>query len=255
MPIEFIDTAEALTRDGLRMTVVSKVPSPWGEAAKGILHIKGIEWAAVRLNAQDETQVEWSGHRSAPAAVYNDEPAKSRWNDLLFLFERLQPEPSLLPSDPNDRALMFGLSHEICGEQGLGRMRRMAMVDAGLKGETGFQPPVAQYLAAKYGHSAEVAAWGRERVATILDMLATRLEDQKKAGSPFYIGDQLSALDIYSATFMALFDPLPEEICAMKSSTRGAFESKDASNDALRPIMLEHRDMMYSDHLETPLSL
>jgi hypothetical protein len=31
------------------MVVVGNVPSPWGEAAKGILHIKGIEWAAVRL--------------------------------------------------------------------------------------------------------------------------------------------------------------------------------------------------------------
>ena len=31
------------------MVVVGGVPSPWGEAAKGILHIKGIDWAAVRL--------------------------------------------------------------------------------------------------------------------------------------------------------------------------------------------------------------
>ncbi|MEM0927914.1 MAG: hypothetical protein AAGI89_01360 [Pseudomonadota bacterium] len=255
MPFAYIDTAEAIRRDGLRMTVVSNVPSPWGEAAKGILHIKGIPWSAVRLDAQDKTQVEWSGHASAPSAVYDDEPGKALWNDLLFLFERLQPEPSLLPHDPNDRALMFGLSHEICGEQGLGRMRRMVMTDAGLNGQPGFAEPVAQYLAAKYGHSAELAGWARTRVVQTLDMLSRRLKDQKSAGSAFYISDKVTALDVYSATFMALFRPLPADICAMKESTRAAFESVDEGSDALQPILLEHRDMMYKEFLETPLSL
>lgn len=255
MPFEYIETSGAIARDGLRITVVSNVPSPWGEAAKGILHIKGIEWSAVRLDAQDPTQVEWSGHASAPAAVYNDEAGKARWNDLLFLFERLQPEPSLLPTDPMDRALMLGLSHEICGEQGLGTLRRMAMTDAGLNEAGGFAKPVAQYLAAKYGHSPDRAKDARKRVATILEMLASRLESQRAAGSDFYIGDQVSALDVYSATFMAMFSPLPEERCAMKSSTRAAFETKDESDRALKPILLEHRNMMYKDYLELPLSL
>jgi hypothetical protein len=31
------------------MVVVGEVPSPWGEAAKGFLHIKGVNWVAVRL--------------------------------------------------------------------------------------------------------------------------------------------------------------------------------------------------------------
>ncbi|MEO1658812.1 MAG: hypothetical protein AAFR65_13955 [Pseudomonadota bacterium] len=255
MPFDYIETADAMVRDGLRMTVVSRVPSPWGEAAKGILHIKGIAWSAVRLDAQDPTQVEWSGHASAPAAVYNDEPGKARWNDLLFLFERIEPEPSLLPADPVERALMIGMSHEICGEQGLGPLRRMAMTDAGLREAGGFQKPVAQYLAAKYGHSPEMAVWARTRIAQILDMLASRLESQRAAGSGFYIGDKVSALDVYSACFMAMFSPLPEDQCAMKSSTRAAFETRDESSDALRPILLEHRDMMYKEFLEMPLSL
>ena len=49
MPFKYVSVEEAMTRGGLRMVVVGGIPSPWGEAAKGILHIKGIEWVAVRL--------------------------------------------------------------------------------------------------------------------------------------------------------------------------------------------------------------
>ena len=47
--------------------------------------------------------------------------------------------------------------------------------------------------------------------------------------------------------------PSPRE-CEMDESTRAAFETRDAQTDAaLRPILLQHRDMM--KHLELPLSL
>ncbi|MEO1043206.1 MAG: hypothetical protein AAFX52_13045 [Pseudomonadota bacterium] len=255
MPIEYVDTADAIARDGLRVTMVSRVPSPWGEAAKGLLHIKRIEWSAVRLDTDDKAQLAWTGHDSAPAAVYNDEPAKSSWNDLLFLFERLQPEPSLLPVDPLDRALMLGLSHEVMGEQGLAKLRRTVMVDAGLEGTGGFKKPVAQYLAAKYGHSPEIAAVARARVSQILAMLADRLEHQRASGSAFFVSDRVSALDLYSATTMAMFRPLPHDQCPMNEGTRAAFETIAEGDDALRPILIEHRDMMYREYLELPLSL
>ena len=51
MPIEYVSVEEAISRPGLRMVVVGGVPSPWGEAAKGILHIKRIPWCAVRLSS------------------------------------------------------------------------------------------------------------------------------------------------------------------------------------------------------------
>ena len=44
--------------------------------------------------------------------------------------------------------------------------------------------------------------------------------------------------------------------CAMSASTRAAFETREAQTEgALDPILLEHRDMMYAEHLELPLSL
>ena len=43
MPFAYVSVEEAIQRRGVRMVVVGNVPSPWGEAAKGILHIKGID--------------------------------------------------------------------------------------------------------------------------------------------------------------------------------------------------------------------
>ena len=63
-------------------------------------------------------------------------------------------------------------------------------------------------------------------------------------------------MDVYGAAFMALFRPLPHEQCEMSASTRATFETREAQTDAaLDPILLEHRDMMYAEHLELPLSL
>ena len=66
----------------------------------------------------------------------------------------------------------------------------------------------------------------------------------------------MSAVDVYSATFMALLSPLPQSQCAMDASSRAAFETLDAATGAaLDPMLLEHRDMMYREWLVLPLSL
>ena len=114
-----------MQRGGLRMVVVGGVPSPWGEAAKGILHIKGIEWVAVRLAYDSEPLKQWAGQRSGPVAIYERERPRGGWAEILLLAEHLAPTPSLLSADAADRALVFGLAHEICGEEGLGWSRRL----------------------------------------------------------------------------------------------------------------------------------
>ncbi|MGO4842963.1 hypothetical protein AB4144_62900, partial [Rhizobiaceae sp. 2RAB30] len=70
MAFDYVDVDEAIGRGGLRMVVVGGIPSPWGEAAKGILHIKGIDWTAVRLSYDNEALKEWAGQRSGPVAIY-----------------------------------------------------------------------------------------------------------------------------------------------------------------------------------------
>jgi glutathione S-transferase len=256
MPFEYVSVDEAIARRGLRMVVVGGIPSPWGEAAKGILHIKGIDWTAVRLVYDSEPLKEWAGQRSGPVAIYDDERPRAGWAEILLLAERLAPTPSLLPQDAGERALAFGLAHEICGEDGLGWARRLQLIHAGLQGAGGFAPRAAGYLAKKYGHSPEAGRAAGARVVALLGMLAARLKAQKQAGSLFYVGNSLSAVDVYSATFMALLSPLPQAQCAMDAGSRAALETLDAATAAaLDPMLLEHRDMMYRERLVLPLSL
>ncbi|HEY6716611.1 MAG TPA: hypothetical protein VI232_09720 [Reyranella sp.] len=256
MPFEYVSVDDAMKRRGLRMVVVGGVPSPWGEAAKGILHIKSIDWVAVRLLYDSEPLKEWAGQRNGPVAILDDERPRAGWAEILLLAERLAPALSLLPKDPAERALVFGLAHEICGEDGLGWARRLQLVQAGLDNAGGFPARVATYLAKKYGYSPESGAAACARVVELLGMLAARLKAQRQAGSRYYVGNALSAVDVYSATFTALFGPLPSEQCAMDTSSRAAFETLDAPTvAALDPILFEHRDMMYRERLELPLAL
>ena len=256
MAFEYVSVEEAIARDGLRMMVVGGVPSPWGEAAKGILHIKRIEWVAVRLAYDSEPLKQWAGQRSGPVAVYDREAPLGGWREILLLAERLAPEPRLLPEDAVTRDLVLELAHEICGEGGLAWTRRLQLVEAGLNGAGGFPARVAAYLARKYGHSAETGAAAGARVVALLGSLAARRKAQQEAGSPYYVGTDLTAIDVYAATAMAMFRPLPQDVCAMDATTRAALETLDAPTAAaLDPLLFVHRDMMYARHLELPLSL
>lgn len=256
MTFKYVSVDEAIEQGGLRMVVVGGVPSPWGEAAKGILHIKGIDWLAVRLVYDSAALDQWAGQQTGPVAIYENEPPRAGWTEILLLAERLTPTPSLIPKDPADRALMFGFAHEICGEAGLGWSRRLQLSHAGLQKAGGFPEPVAQYIGNKYGYSPAAGAASGQRVVELLTLLAGRLKVQHESGSAYYFSDSITAVDVYSATFTALFAPLAAEQCDMHPKTRAAFNTLDASTQAaLDPILLEHRDMMYDKFLQLPLAL
>ena len=127
---------------------------------------------------------------------------------------------------------------------------------AGLQGLPGFNARASGYLAKKYGHDSEGGAAAGAQVVAMLGALAARLRAQHAAGSPYFIGDALTAADVYAATAMALFKPLPQEVCEMVPATRAAFEALDPlTAAALDPVLIAHRDMMYARHLALPLSL
>jgi glutathione S-transferase len=256
MTVAYVSVEEAIERGGLRMVVVGGMPSPWGEAAKGILHIKGLAWVAVRLVYDSEPLKEWAGQRNGPVLIYENERPRNGWAEILLLSERLAPTPSLLPANPAERALVFGLAHEICGEAGLGWSRRLQLVHSGLQNAGGFPERVSKYLGKKYGYNPEAGVAASARVAELAAMLVGRLKAQRQAGSHYYVGNSLTAVDVYSATFAAMFDPLPPEQCKMDAATRAAFVTRDAPLEAaLDPVLFEHRDMMYARLLELPLSL
>jgi len=256
MSFEYLSVEQAVPRRGLRMVVVGKVPSPWGEAAKGIFHVKRIDFAAVRLVYDNELLKSWAGQLSAPVAVLDDEPPRSGWAEILMLAERLAPSPALLPIEPQARAQAVALADEFCGPRGLGWHRRLQLVHAGLTGTGGFVGRVAGYLGGKYGYAADDNERNQARVVELLGKFAAVLHAQRGAGKPYYLGATLSAVDIYSATFMAMFKPLPPEQCDMNAGVRAALEWLDpATAAALDPILIAHRDLMYARHLQLPLAL
>ncbi len=254
--VEFVSVEECRAASGLRVVMVGMVPSPWGEAAKGILHVKRIPYRACRMTPEAAAVREWTGADSAPIAVYEDEAPRTGWAEILLLAERLAPEPALLPADPAERALVFGLGHEICGEDGLGWSRRLAGIHASLTRGEGFPVPAAEYLAGKYGYRGDNGEAAERRVVALLGWLAGRLHAQRDAGSGYLVGSTLTAADIWLATFAALLAPLPPEQCPMPDAFRAAFsQMDDATRAALDPILLEHRDRIYAEHLELPLTL
>lgn len=104
MAFGYVSVDEAIARGGLRMVVVGNIPSPWSEAAKGIFHVKGIDWTAVRLDYASDALKAWTGLRNAPVVMHGSDKPRAGWAEILLLAERLAPQPALLPADPALRA-------------------------------------------------------------------------------------------------------------------------------------------------------
>lgn len=257
---EYLSVEAGRRAGGLRLVLTAGVPGPWGEAAKGLFHVKGLAYRRVRQDAAqaNEALVEWTGHANAPVAVYEGERGRAAWTEIIWLAERLAPDPPLVPADPAERALVFGLIHEIAGECGLGWSRRLMMLHQGLGLPLPDDHPVKQTLqtlADRYGYTPETAEAAPERSAGILRLLARQLAEQQAAGRRFFVGDAISALDVYWAAFAALLDPLPPDLCPMAEPMRANYTVTDpVVCAALHPDLLTHRDRVYRDYLELPLS-
>ena len=256
---DWIDAAEARKRDGLRLALVMGVPSPWGEAAKAIFHLKKVPYARVRQQpggANEELEA-WTGQTSAPVAAWNDERPRTGWAEILLLAERIAPEPRLVPEDAASRARLFGLAHELCGELGFGWCRRNAGIHLSIeKAPPGPLREWAMGFGRKYGYRAEEGELYRRRVRDVLALFTATLREQRARGSRFLLGDGLTALDLYAATFMALLEPLRAPECPMDDGMRAFYSLRDpAQRVPGDELLLEHRDEIYRDFLELPVVL
>ena len=257
----YVDIATARGQTGLRVVLTQGVPGPWGEAAKGILHAKGLAFTRVAQQggSANDALFDWTGHRNAPVLVFDDEVPRTGWSEILWLAERLAPTPSLVPEDPEDRIALFGMAHLLMAEGGFGWCRRLmmfhTMMDADGRLPEAMQPVLGR-MVVQYGYSRDAAEAAPGRVVEILELLARRLADQRAAGRDYLVGTRLSALDIYWAAMAALVDPLPADVCPMPDMLRASYAGAgDRVMDAVDPALLAHRDRIYRDHLEFPLSL
>ena len=257
--MEYLDPERAREMPGLRLVLTAGVPGPWGEAAKAIFAVKEISYLPVRQDAgcANEALVAWTGQDNAPQAVYESERARSGWAEILLLAERLVPEPALIPADPHERAQMFGLCHELCGEGGFGWCRRLTLLDPILRNDMGEPNPALEgprRLARKYGYSPAAARAAGQRVKEIVLLLSQQWQAQRAKRRRYLLGETLSALDLYWAAFAALVEPLPAEVCPMSDLMRQAYTLTDPElRKALDPDLLEHRDFVYREHVGLPL--
>jgi glutathione S-transferase len=145
---------------------------------------------------------------------------------------------------------MLGLAFEICGEQGLGWSRRLMMLGRALP--QGARPERGSIPWKYGGDDPDAAAGARARVEQILAVLAAQLRLQKQVGRRFLVGERLSALDLYWATFSNMLQPLPPEHCPMPDWMRPLYQLPPGGAP-LDPGLLELRDRVYRDFLPLPL--
>jgi glutathione S-transferase len=252
--LNYLSFKEIVDRPGLRIVLVKGMPSPWGQAAKTIFEIKGLDYAAAPwLPGEPNAEIAaWGGEASGPIVAWDQEKPIHRWIDILYLAERLAPSPALIPADPMQRALMIGLSHEICGEMGIGWNRRLQLFAPAYA--SGSPPAGVARMGSKYGFNPGDAKAASERTAVSLKLLADQLKAQYARGARYFIGDALSAVDIYWTAFANLLDPLPKEQCPMPEAYRPAFTASDPTiRAALDPLLLEHRSRIFQEHFRNPM--
>jgi glutathione S-transferase len=245
--VDYVEIDEARTLAGLRLVLTPGVPGPWGESAKSIFHVKKLPFVPVRQPSEEEDRtafIEWTRQTSAPVAMYEEERPRSGWSEILFLAERLAPEPSLVPTDARERALMFGFCHEICAEQGLAWTRRLQML-----------PPrpdaPRETMAWKYGVGEQSAGdRASARLHEILALFHDQLLLQRASGQEFLLGERLSALDIYWACFSNMLVPLPPEQSPMADWFRPIYTAPEELRP--HPDLIEHRDRIFERYLALP---
>jgi len=252
--MEYKTVAEAKDLPGLRLALTAGGPAPWSQAAKSVFHVKKIPYTPVaQYGGQANAElVAWTGHRNAPVAMYDKEPARTGWYEILLLAERLAPTPSLVPQNVEDRAIMIGLANELCGEEGFTWQARHLMFDTLLKtqGEAFKQNPMFR----AYGYSAQNAAAAPAKMIPILEALSTRLHKQQGAGSRYFVGAQLTALDLYWANMSQVIDPYPPEKNPMPDFFRQIWAPvRAAVESAIDPLLIVHRDFIFAQHLALPL--
>jgi hypothetical protein len=254
--MRFVELEEARQASGLRVVIATNVPSPWSQAALGAFDMKGLDYLAVRFRRGDEEMRRWTGSRNAPVVLFDDEPPRTGWAEIVTLGERLGGRMSLVPGDDERRVRMFGLSHELLGEGGLGWNVRLLLTHAGLTtdGRAGWPKPVAEYLAPRYGYAPARVPAARARAIGALRLLDAVLAESRGRGQAYFLVPSPTALDLHAAVTLGTIWPLPEAQCPMPAPLRHAFDTLDREvKQAVSPALLEHRARMFSEHLVLPV--
>jgi hypothetical protein len=185
--------------------------------------------------------------------------ARTTWAEILFLAERLCPEPALVPADAEQRVACFGIAQELMGESGFGWCRRLMSLRAAM-GDSDSVPevmrPMIGRLVKQYGYSRAAADEAPERVAGIIELLSRRLAAQTRGGQalprrrPALGGRHLLGCDGRARGASAR-----RRVSDARGDAQDVRDPGPRVLAALDPGVLEHRDRIYREHMEFPLVL
>jgi hypothetical protein len=110
----------------------------------------------------------------------------------------------------------------------------------------------ARYLGAKYGYDPEAVACAPQRAADIITRLGAQLQSQHQAGRRYFLGHQLSALDVYWASFSLTSSPSPPEWTPTMNPAQRAGITPDPMMERFLEL-IGHRNFVYQEHLKLPI--
>jgi len=252
--MDYQDVAAGKTAEGLRLVLTAGVPAPWSMAAKAVFALKDVPFTPIAQigGAENPELVEWTRHRNAPVALYNNEAPRVRWLEIVELAERLGSGPNLLPDDMEERMRVVGIVNEIGGESGFAWFGRHLMLAGGH--EAAGDKVLSQPMYREYGYGDDTLEYSVQRVQQVLEMLSQQLSSQHAMGSSYLVGHDLTAADVYWAFFSQLLRALPEDVNPMPNGLRKAWGQVARALDDYDTKLIDQRDFIFAEHLELPLS-
>ncbi len=252
-----LEEAAAMTT-GTRVTFIPGIPAMYSEALKNICYVKGVPLIRVlhpMMGVDKETGAdrqarlfELTSQTSLPTMLHDEERPMNVWIEQLALAERIgaADAPVLIPADFEQRLEVMGLCSIVLAEDGLVWNMRIL----------GDSP-----LGRKYGYDEEASSAAPGKIAEVLGMIDRRLEAQAQRGSRYLVGDSVTAIDVYWATFSMSVLPAPLEIMPVTKQNKGMLKffrlngEIPAIAEALTPRMAEHQQYILSTYCETPAVL
>ena len=252
-----LEEAAAMT-SGTRVTFIPGIPAMYAEALKNVCFVKGIPliralhpMMGVDKETGEDRQArlyELTSQTSVPTMFHDDERPRNVWIEQLSLAERIGAPgtPALIPDDFEQRVEVLGLCAIVLGEDGL--VWNMRLLTDGP-------------LARKYGYSEAASAAAPGKIGEVLRVIDRRLEAQEKRGSRYLVGDSVSAIDVYWATFSMCVMPTPPEIMPLTRQNKGMmrFFSSNAQIPevaaALSDRIRAHQHYILTTYCETPAVL
>ena len=83
-------------------------------------------------------------------------------------------------------------------------------------------------LARKYGYSENASSKAPQKISEVIGLIDNQLKNQAEKGSPYLVGESISALDIYWATMSMTISPVSLEIMPATHQNQGMLKMFEA---------------------------